>query len=84
MSTPNELWSTVIRCWNVEPTSQRIIDDIMGFEDVIDKVIAAQGCVVTDLRLRHGRRYEPAHPSPKNKANNLEASSTDSYSYSGE
>ena len=46
----------MVRAWSIEPTSDRIISDILDWEDVIDKIIAAGGCVVHGLALRHGHR----------------------------
>ena len=56
MGTPAEVWSTMARCWEVEPTSERIVEDIMKLDMVLDKIIEAEGCVVFDLFLRTGRR----------------------------
>ena len=44
------------RAWKVAPTSERIVDDVMGLEAVLDKIIAADGAVVPDEDLRSGRR----------------------------
>ena len=32
MGTPAEVWSTLTRCWEVAPTSERIVEDISKFE----------------------------------------------------
>ena len=56
MGTPAEVWSTMARCWEVEPTSERIVEDIMKLDMVLDKIIEAEGCVVFDLFLRTGKR----------------------------
>jgi hypothetical protein len=61
MGTPNEVWRTVVRCWSLEPTSARIIEDISNLPGVLQKVIDAQGCVVQDLYLRTGRRSRRAN-----------------------
>ena len=58
MGTPSEVWSTMSRCWDIEPTSDRIIQDIQYFEAVLDKIIASKGCIVSDENLRHGRRCD--------------------------
>ena len=55
--TPNKVWSTMVRCWETEPTSDRIVDDILAFPRVLKQVVDAQGCVVADDKLRSGRRY---------------------------
>ena len=60
MGTPKEVWSTIERCWEVEPTSERIIEDIMALRQVLEKIVAADGCVVSDLFLRNGRRHRRA------------------------
>lgn len=44
------------RCWSIEPTSERIIADILGFSNVLAKIAEAKGCVVSELALRHGHR----------------------------
>ena len=56
--TPAEMFSTMERCWTVEPTSHRIVEDILGFPDVLDKIIAHNGTVLHADDLRRGRRYE--------------------------
>ena len=57
MGTPTQVWSTMIRCWELEPTSERIKEDILAFPRVLDKIIAYKGCVVPDECLRHGKRW---------------------------
>ncbi|KAJ1419701.1 hypothetical protein B484DRAFT_400097, partial [Ochromonadaceae sp. CCMP2298] len=56
MGTPAEVWRTMCRCWEMEPTSARIVEDVLAFKMVLDKIIAAKGCVVPDEYLRNGRR----------------------------
>lgn len=53
---PSEVWSSVVRCWEICPTSDRIIADIEALPRVLDKIIQAKGCVVPDEFLRTGRR----------------------------
>jgi hypothetical protein len=60
MGTPAEVWSTVTRCWEVAPTSERICEDIMRFPEVLDKILERNGCVVPDEFLRTGRRARRA------------------------
>ena len=60
MGTPAEVWSTIERCWTVEPTSERIVEDIYHLPIVLDKIIEAGGCVVQDEFLRTGRRHRRA------------------------
>jgi hypothetical protein len=56
MGTPAEVWRTMCRCWEMEPTSARIVEDVLQFGMVLEKIIAAEGCVVPDEFLRNGRR----------------------------
>jgi hypothetical protein len=56
MGTPREVWRTMTRCWEVEPTGPRIVEDVIQFASVLDKIIAHKGCVVPDMLLRTGRR----------------------------
>jgi hypothetical protein len=44
------------RCWTLDPTSDRIIADISGLVEVLQKIIEHNGCVIPECRLRHGRR----------------------------
>ena len=53
---PEEMWSTMIRSWEMEPTSESIVQDIQKFPEVLRKIIAHRGCVVHDEYLRTGRR----------------------------
>jgi hypothetical protein len=55
--TPSELWSTMERCWQVEPTPERVAEDILAFPRILRLIINAKGCVVADDQLRSGRRY---------------------------
>jgi hypothetical protein len=41
----------------MEPTSDRIVEDIMAFPRGLNKIIENKGCVVEDEFLRSGRRY---------------------------
>jgi hypothetical protein len=54
--TPNQVWDTMVRCWTMEPNSERIIQDIEDFGNVLDKIIEFEGCVIPECRLRHGQR----------------------------
>ena len=59
--TPEELLSSIRRTWRVSPTSKRVIEDVELLPAVLDKIIAARGCVVQDEEfrgLRSGRRAE--------------------------
>ena len=55
--SPKEMWHTMERCWTIEPTSARIVEDISVFSNVLEVIKKANGCVVSDLSLRSGRRY---------------------------
>lgn len=56
MGTPDEVWHTLVRCWEVAPSSSQIVDDIMGLRHVLQRLIESRGAVVPDLFLRSGRR----------------------------
>eukprot|EP00732_Lithocolla_globosa_P000603 Lithocolla_globosa_v1_NODE_207_length_5169_cov_7.885329.p3 type:complete len:201 gc:universal NODE_207_length_5169_cov_7.885329:2147-2749(+) len=60
MGTPKEVENTMARCWTLEPTSERIIEDIMALPMILQKIIEHNGCVVQDEYLRHGRRFRRA------------------------
>ena len=44
------------RVRQVDPTSERFVDDMQPFPMVVGKIIEAKGCVVKDEFLRTGRR----------------------------
>jgi hypothetical protein len=46
----------MVKCWSLEPTSDRIIEDIDAFPRVLEKIIANSGCAVKDEAIRSGRR----------------------------
>jgi len=48
------------RCWSMEPTGERIVEDIIALPRVLDIIIANKGCVVKDEFLRTGRRHRRA------------------------
>jgi hypothetical protein len=56
LGTPKEVYDTLQRCWTIAPTSEQIIEDIMGFRLILEKIVAAEGCVIADEYLRTGRR----------------------------
>lgn len=60
MGTPEQVWQTMSRCWTVAPTSERIVEDILAFPRVLQKIFDARGCVVPDLFLRSGKRARRA------------------------
>ena len=54
--TPKELMETMIKCWMLEPTSERIVEDVSSLEKTLFKIIVAKGCIVADEDMRSGRR----------------------------
>ena len=60
LGTPQAVSSTLLKCWTIAPTSERIIEDISAFPRVLGKIVAAEGCVVKDEFLRTGRRARRA------------------------
>jgi hypothetical protein len=46
------------RCWTLEPTSERIIVDIVDFLRELQIVIDHKGAVVPEINLRHGHRLQ--------------------------
>jgi len=56
LGTPAQVWDTMVKCWSLEPTSDRIIEDIDAFPRVLEKIIANSGCAVKDEAIRSGRR----------------------------
>ena len=56
--TPTQAWNTMVRCWTIEPKSERIIDDIFDYPDVLEIVISHRGAVVPEINLRHGHRVK--------------------------
>jgi hypothetical protein len=57
LGTPAQVWSTLTRCWEIAPAGARIVEDLTYLPEVLGKLIDADGKVVSDLILRHGRRY---------------------------
>jgi hypothetical protein len=56
LGTPAEVWRCLERCWSLEPTSERIVEDFLSWKDTLQKIIAAKGCMVPGLALRSGHR----------------------------
>jgi len=54
--TPTEAWHTIERCWEISPTSERIVQAILDFPKVLRKVIEVGGTVLPECTLRHGHR----------------------------
>ena len=55
--TPAQMLSSVLRTWQVSPTSERIVEDISAMPRRLDRIIEAKGAVVPDLFFRTGRRH---------------------------
>ena len=47
MRTPNKAWMTMVATWN-KLVPERIIEDVMRFRDVIDKIIVEDGVYLSD------------------------------------
>ena len=56
LGTPAEVFRCIERAFSVAPSSKRIVEDILVLDLVLDKIIEAEGCVVPDEDMRHGRR----------------------------
>ena len=67
--TPNHVWSAMTRCWEVEPTSQRIVQDILDLPRVLKKIVDAKGTVVHGEALRNGHRARRADGKGNMKGN---------------
>ena len=61
LGTPAEVEDCMRRCWTLEPTSARIVEDVQAFERVLGLIVEAKGCVVPDEATRHGRRVRKAN-----------------------
>jgi hypothetical protein len=56
---PDEVWATMTHCLQIDPSSDRIIEDIEGFPRVLDIIIDYRnhsGWVVPDMNFSIGRR----------------------------
>ena len=51
--TPKELASAMLRTWEHTPTSERIVEDVMRYPIVIQKIVEYKGGVVPDLCMQH-------------------------------
>jgi hypothetical protein len=57
VGTKDVLWACMEKTWlEVAPTNERVVEDVDRILVVLDKIIAAGGCVVPDEFLRTGRR----------------------------
>jgi hypothetical protein len=64
LGTPAQVESTMFRCWEIEPTSERIIQDIKSYIQNVQSVINANGTIVKNEGLRRGRRAERHQGDP--------------------
>ena len=66
MGTPTEVGDTMDRTWQVFPTDERVVQDILKFPRALDKIIEFEGGVIPELTRLSGRRKElrlpPHHP----------------------
>jgi hypothetical protein len=60
LGTPEELQRTMARCWEVAPSSERIVEDILKFKMVCQMIVDHDGCVVPDEDFRSGGRARMA------------------------
>ena len=67
--TPSQVRSAMSRCWEVEPTSERIVQDIIDLPRVLQKIIDAKGTVVYGEALRNGHRARRADGKGTMKGN---------------
>ena len=58
--TPKQVCKTQTRCWEMAPSSERIIDDVIA-PHVLRNMVKAEGCVVADNDIRSGKRYVLVH-----------------------
>jgi hypothetical protein len=78
--TPSHVWSAMSRCWEVEPTSERIVQDILDLPRVLQKIIDAKGTVVHGEALRNGHRARRADGKGSMKGNLLNSRRKDTIS----
>jgi len=74
LGTPKQVWSCISCCWELcKPTSKRIVQDIEGLPDVLEKIIVANGCVVSgdDVHFgHHAQRHDGMGPRTTRLRNN--------------
>ena len=64
LGTPQQVESTMFRCWEVEPKLERIVDDIKKYPGTLVAIIGANGTIVKNDMLRSGRRAERHQHNP--------------------
>lgn len=66
MGTPAECGESMDRTWEIFPTQERIVSDILKFPKALAAIIEAKGAVVPEMDNRSGRRKglhaTPHHP----------------------
>ena len=62
MGQPSEVSDAMDRTWQVFPTPERVVQDILRFPAACRKIIEAEGAVVHSLNNRKGRRATIALP----------------------
>jgi hypothetical protein len=67
LGTPREVSRCIDRCWQVEPTAERVLDDIESWKFALDQIISARGTVVHWLALRQGHRANKKYCTGKCK-----------------
>ena len=53
LGTPHQVQSTMFRCWKMEPTSERIVSDVMKLHKTLQAIVTADGVVVENDSLRN-------------------------------
>ena len=54
LGTPDEVFRSIERAWDVALTSKRIVEEILALPRVLSKIIEYKECVVPDEVLRQG------------------------------
>ena len=65
MGTPAEVSKSMDRTWEVFPTPERIVSDILKFPKALKRIQEVKGAVVPEMDTRTGRRSTaqlPYHP----------------------
>ena len=62
MGTPSEVSDAMDRTWDIFPTQDRIVQDILRFRDALEAIIKHKGAVVPEMNNRKGRRALKAMP----------------------
>ena len=56
-NTPGNAWKSLVRTWNIAPTSERIVEDIQEFYVSIAEIVRTRGTFV-DKNCHKGRRLD--------------------------